>query len=682
FQDHYEKGERELLLPEVSELRNQLLLLHDDHIQKEAEHENEETSSLRLELEMSQEELEKCRNNLNSCLTRNKKLCKEIANLNALLENHKSAKHDDGDSIDVINVTCHCIHSKKSTSRVNHPEEVMDMQLQDLISKDPANALLSHRVLKKTTVPAKHIKNIIYLQMEVDILQTILKEESKRARSTILNKKLADLPPHSYEEEKLSKMKESLEKDRRINKLYKTERECNAVNEEEMDEVRKQVKAKTAEVTVCLQEEISKEGLVVSVCGVSLEYTDDGEVEQEENFEYNATGKEVIGGDLYEFQVTTGGATSDTAFDARNAAALYCFVYSRKRTESTLLDFYAHISIMFSCCEGGKEDFVHDASSNKASTTQSQRPPYGGEFKFEGDNTSIVIQPPCYSASKDFQDSPDDEEDTRSSHEYVNDLKEEYQERALLAKSKRHKPELRPTKDFEAKYNKVKAKLAILSSSASASKTVTVRNKGLIVEAYEWDEEEVSLDDNEMVEVKVLMTLAKDNYAICKEGDRNGKGHCVLSLATWFCVLELINSLKIPPVLGKKTVFVKPLADDTKVSIPSVERPWLSEAEGFILPNHDTGRILPVESQRNTTDPLFTVTDFSVTKYDSADESLVCSTPLPLLKKLDGVEPVSGPKTIKLILRSKSTFKAKTLKGIIINKPSSAPAKGNKSSSA
>ncbi|GKG43292.1 hypothetical protein Tco_0479976, partial [Tanacetum coccineum] len=37
----------------------------------------------------------------------------------------------------------------------------------------------------------------------------------------------------------------------------------------------------------------------------------------------------------------------------------------------------------------------------------------------------------------DFQDSPDDEEDTRSSHAYLNDLEEEYQARALLAKSKR-----------------------------------------------------------------------------------------------------------------------------------------------------------------------------------------------------------------------------------------------------
>ncbi|GKD34389.1 retrovirus-related pol polyprotein from transposon TNT 1-94 [Tanacetum coccineum] len=117
---------------------------------------------------------------------------------------------------------------------------------------------------------------------------------------------------------------------------------------------------------------------------------------------------------------------------------------------------------------------------------------------------------------QDFQDSPDDEEDTRSSHEYLNDLEEKYQAITLLTKSRRffkkgtqrfssakatdqmechkcgkkgyfardcwskalvpsyqspfqlkplsssqHKPELRPTKNFEAKYNKVKAILAL-----------------------------------------------------------------------------------------------------------------------------------------------------------------------------------------------------------------------------
>ncbi|GKF29288.1 hypothetical protein Tco_0095630, partial [Tanacetum coccineum] len=72
-----------------------------------------------------------------------------------------------------------------------------------------------------------------------------------------------------------------------------------------------------------------------------------------------------------------------------------------------------------------------------------------------------------------FQDIPDDEEDTRSNHEYLNDLEEEYQARALLAKSKRF---------------------------------------------FKKDKEEVSSDNNEVVEIKVLMGLAEDNDAISKEG--------------------------------------------------------------------------------------------------------------------------------------------------------------------
>nr|GFB71440.1 hypothetical protein [Tanacetum cinerariifolium] len=107
---------------------------------------------------------------------------------------------------------------------------------------------------------------------------------------------------------------------------------------------------------------------------------------------------------------------------------------------------------------------------------------------------------------EDFQDSHDDEEDTRSSHD-----------------SSYHKPELRPTKDFEAKYNKVKAKLALMSLSSLASKASMVKNKGLIAEAYEWDEEKVSSDDNEMVEVKVLMELVEENDVVSKESARNAE---------------------------------------------------------------------------------------------------------------------------------------------------------------
>ncbi|GKE27151.1 hypothetical protein Tco_1442535, partial [Tanacetum coccineum] len=132
----------------------------------------------------------------------------------------------------------------------------------------------------------------------------------------------------------------------------------------------------------------------------------------------------------------------------------------------------------------------------------------------------------------------------------------------------------------------------------------------------------------------------------------------------------------------KDLVFIKSLANETKVSIQGVERPWLSEAEGFILPNHDTGRILPAKSQMKVTNPSITVNDSSTTEYDSVDESSVCSSPLHPLEKLAGAEPISGPKTLKSILKSNSTFKFETLKGVTINKPTSGLAKGNKNVSA
>nr|GEZ98222.1 hypothetical protein [Tanacetum cinerariifolium] len=163
-----------------------------------------------------------------------------------------------------------------------------------------------------------------------------------------------------------------------------------------------------------------------------------------------------------------------------------------------------------------------------------------------------------------------------------------------------------------------------------------------------------------MVEVKVLMELAEENNVVSKEGARNGEW---VKISMRKCIREQIPSQKkrilevdqltedLSSSGQKDLVFVKSSTNDIKVSIPGVERPWLSEAEGFILSNHDTGRILPVESQRNITDPLVVVTNSSAADYDSTDESLVCSTPLPLLKKLDGAKPISGPKTIKLILR-------------------------------
>nr|GEU96541.1 hypothetical protein [Tanacetum cinerariifolium] len=394
----------------------------------------------------------------------------------------------------------------------------------------------------------------------------------------------------------------------------------------------------------------------------------------------------------------------------------------------------------------------------------------------------------------DFQDNPDDEEDTRSSHEYLKDLEEEYQAKALLAKSKRffkkgtqrfsnakatdktechkcgkkvhfardclsktsfpsyqspfqpkllhsseNKPKMRNTKDFEGKYNKVKAKLALLNYSASAPISFSSKNKGLIAESYDWDEEEVSSDDKE-TKVKALMALTnKKRISVGKESDRNcewtkitiKKVHTLLemkdnrkSFLDYLCidlnyveeqrnnllskhrnlVLEL-NTFKEQLLVLKQAkldlltiqhVYTEILKENQNLKVKlkeltSITETWLnssikvnynlhksSEDGDSTLPNHNTDEVPSNKSQRNTTNPSAIVSDSSASDYDSLDESLVCSTPLLPLKKLDGAEPSSGPKTIKSILKSKSTFKAEILKGILINEPSSAPTRGKK----
>nr|GEX05759.1 retrovirus-related Pol polyprotein from transposon TNT 1-94 [Tanacetum cinerariifolium] len=195
---------------------------------------------------------------------------------------------------------------------------------------------------------------------------------------------------------------------------------------------------------------------------------------------------------------------------------------------------------------------------------------------------------------------------------------------------------MRNTKEFEAKYNKVKAKLALLSSSALAPSSFSSKNKRLIAESHDLDEEEVSSDDEE-TEVKAFMSLTdKERIYVGKESARNDE---------WTKITIKKLTKDTSSCGSKDLVFVKSSTDNSYMSISST-----------------------------------IVSDSLAPDYDSADESSVCITPLLPLKKLDGAEPGSGPKTVKSILKSKSTFKADTLKGITLNKPSPAPARGNKCS--
>ncbi|GJX18956.1 retrovirus-related pol polyprotein from transposon TNT 1-94 [Tanacetum coccineum] len=313
-----------------------------------------------------------------------------------------------------------------------------------------------------------------------------------------------------------------------------------------------------------------------------------------------------------------------------------------------------------------------------------------------------------------------------------------------LLHSSEHKPEPRRTKDFEAKYNKVKAltdeeRVFVGKESANNGEWVkiSIQKVHTLLEMEDNNDRKSFLDylciDLNYVEEQRnnllskhrnlvhelntckeqllvlkqakldLLTMQHVNTEILKENQnlRNELKELTSITEAWLNSFNKVNqciSEQIPTqkrkILGidqltedtsssglKDLVFVKSSTDNSDISITGSNKPKLSKTEDSTLSNHDTGKVPSNESQRNTTDHSVVVSDSSATDYDSADESSVCSTSLPPLEKLTGAEPVPRPKTIKSILKSKSTFKTETLKGITINEPSSAPARGNKSSS-
>nr|GEZ73833.1 hypothetical protein [Tanacetum cinerariifolium] len=86
--------------------------------------------------------------------------------------------------------------------------------------------------------------------------------------------------------------------------------------------------------------------------------------------------------------------------------------------------------------------------------TCGQRKP---ENQWTGDEIKAANLDQRLKSHCDFQDSPDDEEDIKSSHEYQNDLEKEYQAITLLAKSKRFFKKEIETLSLDDLFNKLKA---------------------------------------------------------------------------------------------------------------------------------------------------------------------------------------------------------------------------------
>ncbi|GJW16172.1 retrovirus-related pol polyprotein from transposon TNT 1-94 [Tanacetum coccineum] len=166
-------------------------------------------------------------------------------------------------------------------------------------------------------------------------------------------------------------------------------------------------------------------------------------------------------------------------------------------------------------------------------------------------------------------------------------------------------------KDYKVEYKKIKAKLALLEENPSTSqtpKTFQPKNKGLVAETFDWDEEEVS-DDEEVNQVKVLMALADDELTVGKNHARNGE---------WIDI-----TMRKKKVLGGEmlTESSSKMNENKNLSVPA--------SMGILVPESQAiNESLKPTKTSNTPEP----------SKDSEMESL---TPLPPLKNLQGALPSS-----------------------------------------
>ncbi|KAL5855677.1 hypothetical protein ACOSQ4_005479 [Xanthoceras sorbifolium] len=327
FQEFYEEGEREILMAEVAKLRDQLFQfldgnskLHNDS--KEAVRISKENDSLQFELKTTHSELEKCKNNLNSCLEENAKLSREIIDLRSMVNNLESAPDCQKSGADIIegmlgaptfelhkpSSVQNAVEEMHATQMLKHAEEIMDLQLEldiiKIILKEERSShaeveeretcfrrdlelakdqlLLLKKQYEDVNVELKEAKSVIEALESQQILSINEMEDLQKNNShyvkrlgeqeleiialkkQISSKDLRDYPSsdHFKSQEstlqaKLKRMHDSLDKAKRLNMWYQNDRDFHVSNEEEMDEICRQAEAETAEVIVCMQEELS-----------------------------------------------------------------------------------------------------------------------------------------------------------------------------------------------------------------------------------------------------------------------------------------------------------------------------------------------------------------------------------------------------------------------------------------
>ncbi|GKD01099.1 hypothetical protein Tco_1171373, partial [Tanacetum coccineum] len=176
-------------------------------------------------------------------------------------------------------------------------------------------------------------------------------------------------------------------------------------------------------------------------------------------------------------------------------------------------------------------------------------------------------------------------------------------------------------KDYKTEYKKLKAKLALLEASPPTSQSLKpfqLKNKGLVAEMFDWDEKEVS-DEEEETQVKVLMALVDDELLVGKNHARNGEW---INITMKKCISEHIPNQK-KKNLGSEQLTDSSFKNDVK------DNPFVHASLEY---DHEM-----VPKSKDWVERL---------NPDSSESQ----TPLPLLKSLQRASPssenVSGRVTV------------------------------------
>ncbi|PIA37973.1 hypothetical protein AQUCO_02900076v1 [Aquilegia coerulea] len=282
FQDFYEQGERETLLAEISELRDQLMeALQGNHGQPKLANQNTDIAS----------ELVDCRRNLDACVEVNAKLIMEVDQLQRELNmytectkadlvadssrdpgtNRHTEWHSSVEIISVRNESEDEIASYNKENQVFHMEnnqkmddnfsfQPKDLQKELWDAKCMIEAMECEQLLLIDEINILQKKNLQYVELlgKKDPEDQLQETSNRGPQDTYLLKDVnADIARSSLTS-KLEGLNRDLDQARILNKRYLDDQESQSFHQNEFEQVCQQVEVETANTILLLQEELTK----------------------------------------------------------------------------------------------------------------------------------------------------------------------------------------------------------------------------------------------------------------------------------------------------------------------------------------------------------------------------------------------------------------------------------------